>query len=86
MLLNVNVPDRAWNDLDGLSVTRLGKRHKAESVVKTTNRGARLSTGWGLPVLHRMPVRAQTFMPWPAVLFRLPRCKWISLVSARWIA
>jgi 5'-nucleotidase len=37
MLLNVNVPDRAWVDLKGLTVTRLGKRHKAESVVKTTN-------------------------------------------------
>lgn len=37
MLLNVNVPDRAWDDLQGLAVTRLGKRHKAESVVKTTN-------------------------------------------------
>ncbi len=37
MLLNVNVPDRDWADLGGLRVTRLGKRHKAESVVKTTN-------------------------------------------------
>ena len=37
MLLNVNVPDCAWDQLDGISVTRLGKRHKAESVVKTTN-------------------------------------------------
>ncbi|HQT31172.1 MAG TPA: 5'/3'-nucleotidase SurE [Thiobacillus sp.] len=37
MLLNVNVPDCSWDDLDGTSVTRLGKRHKAESVVKTTN-------------------------------------------------
>jgi 5'-nucleotidase len=37
MLLNVNVPDRAWDDLSGMLVTRLGKRHKAESVVKTTN-------------------------------------------------
>ena len=37
MLLNVNVPDRAWTDVKGLNVTRLGKRHKAESVVKTTN-------------------------------------------------
>lgn len=37
MLLNVNVPDCAWADLDGIQVTRLGKRHKAESVVKTTN-------------------------------------------------
>ncbi|MCD6705835.1 MAG: 5'/3'-nucleotidase SurE [Hydrogenophilales bacterium 17-64-11] len=37
MLLNVNVPDRARADLGGIRVTRLGKRHKAESVVKTTN-------------------------------------------------
>ena len=37
MLLNVNVPDRVWGEVAGLAVTRLGKRHKAESVVKTTN-------------------------------------------------
>ncbi|HMM46660.1 MAG TPA: 5'/3'-nucleotidase SurE [Thiobacillaceae bacterium] len=37
MLLNVNVPDRPWNDLEGLAVTRLGKRHKAEAVVKSVN-------------------------------------------------
>jgi 5'-nucleotidase len=37
MLLNVNVPDRPWDEMMGLRVTRLGKRHKAESVVKTTN-------------------------------------------------
>lgn len=37
MLLNVNVPDCPGDELEGYSVTRLGKRHKAESVVKTTN-------------------------------------------------
>ncbi|MHB1086064.1 MAG: 5'/3'-nucleotidase SurE [Thiobacillus sp.] len=37
ILLNVNVPDCGWDDLKGQRVTRLGKRHKAESVVKTTN-------------------------------------------------
>ena len=31
------MPDCAPADLNGVSVTRLGKRHKAESVVKTTN-------------------------------------------------
>lgn len=36
-LLNVNVPDVAPADLQGYSVTRLGKRHKAEPVVKSTN-------------------------------------------------
>jgi 5'-nucleotidase len=34
MLLNVNVPDLPSASLGGLEVTRLGKRHKAEPVVK----------------------------------------------------
>ncbi len=37
MLLNVNVPDVPVGALEGIEVTRLGKRHKAEGVVKTTN-------------------------------------------------
>lgn len=37
MLLNVNVPDRPAIALAGIAVTRLGRRHKAESVVKSTN-------------------------------------------------
>ena len=37
MLLNVNVPDVSWDQLDGLEVTRLGKRHKAEPVIGTVN-------------------------------------------------
>lgn len=36
-LLNVNVPDVAYDQLKGRTVTRLGKRHKAEPVVKGTN-------------------------------------------------
>lgn len=36
-LLNVNVPDVPYEKLLGVEVTRLGKRHKAESVVKTSN-------------------------------------------------
>jgi 5'-nucleotidase len=40
VLLNVNVPDVAHANLRGLTVTRLGKRHKAEPVVKSnTPRG-----------------------------------------------
>ncbi|HEY1458784.1 MAG TPA: 5'/3'-nucleotidase SurE [Casimicrobiaceae bacterium] len=39
-LLNVNVPDVPESSIRGLSVTRLGKRHKAEPVIKTqTPRG-----------------------------------------------
>ena len=37
VLLNINVPDVAHASLKGIEVTRLGKRHKAEPVVKTTN-------------------------------------------------
>ncbi|MFA6016350.1 MAG: 5'/3'-nucleotidase SurE [Gallionellaceae bacterium] len=36
-LLNVNVPDVAYSQLQGMRVTRLGKRHKAEPVVKALN-------------------------------------------------
>jgi 5'-nucleotidase len=36
-LLNVNVPDIAQGDLRGTRVTRLGRRHKAENVVRAQN-------------------------------------------------
>ncbi|MGB7182961.1 MAG: 5'/3'-nucleotidase SurE [Burkholderiaceae bacterium] len=37
MLLNVNVPSVAYSELNGIQVTRLGKRHAAEPVVRDTN-------------------------------------------------
>lgn len=40
MLLNINVPDIPYERLQGVDVTRLGRRHKAESVIKSqTPRG-----------------------------------------------
>ena len=40
VLLNVNVPDMAAGSLRGIEVTRLGRRHKAEPLVKiATPRG-----------------------------------------------
>ncbi|MEN6587937.1 MAG: 5'/3'-nucleotidase SurE [Sulfuricella sp.] len=36
-LLNVNVPDVPYESLQGSAITRLGKRHKAEPVVKEQN-------------------------------------------------
>ena len=40
VLLNINVPDVSYAELQGTEVTRLGRRHKAEPVVKTkTPRG-----------------------------------------------
>ena len=37
VLLNVNVPDVPHDQLKGIEVTRLGRRHKAQPVVKSTN-------------------------------------------------
>ena len=37
LLLNVNVPDVSYEQLEGTEVTRLGRRHKAEPVIKSTN-------------------------------------------------
>jgi 5'-nucleotidase len=37
VLLNVNVPDVPYDSIRGLEVTRLGKRHKAEPVIKTVS-------------------------------------------------
>jgi 5'-nucleotidase len=37
VLLNVNVPDVPHDQLKGVEVTRLGRRHKAQPVVKSTN-------------------------------------------------
>lgn len=37
VLLNVNVPDIPFEQLKGMRVTRLGRRHKAEPVVRSTN-------------------------------------------------
>jgi len=36
VLLNVNIPSRRFEDLAGYAVTRLGKRHPSEPVVRTT--------------------------------------------------
>ena len=35
MLLNVNVPDVPYEELKGMEITRLGKRHAAESAIKS---------------------------------------------------
>ena len=37
VLLNVNVPDIAYDQLKGMQITRLGRRHKAEPAVRQKN-------------------------------------------------
>ena len=36
-LLNVNIPDRPYEDLRGLRTTRLGRRHASEPVIRQSN-------------------------------------------------
>ena len=36
LLININVPDLPYEALQGIVITRLGKRHKAEPVIKST--------------------------------------------------
>lgn len=36
-ILNVNVPDVGWDDLDGFEATRLGYRRRAERVIRDTD-------------------------------------------------
>jgi 5'-nucleotidase len=36
-ILNINVPDLPYEQLQGIRATRLGHRHKAEPVIKSTD-------------------------------------------------
>ena len=36
-ILNVNVPDRAWDEIAGFEVTRLGHRHRAEPCIRAND-------------------------------------------------
>ena len=42
MLLNINVPDLPYDQLKGLEITRLGKRHKAEPIIHHPNQNNKL--------------------------------------------
>jgi 5'-nucleotidase len=62
VLLNVNVPDVPIDELQTLQVTRLGRRHHAEPVIKAKNRGETIY--WVGPVeQHKMPGQAPTLRP-----------------------
>lgn len=36
-ILNVNVPDRKWDEIEGFEVTRLGRRHRSEPCIAQTD-------------------------------------------------
>ena len=74
-LLNLNVPDLPSDDIVGDQATRLGFRHKAESMVKQHDPMAVRSTGWALPARRRMPVRGLIFMQSNTLPHRSRRCR-----------
>lgn len=41
LILNVNVPDRPYHELNGMAVTRLGYRHRAEGVIRSQDPAGR---------------------------------------------
>lgn len=41
-ILNVNVPDVPWDELEGFEATRLGYRHRAERVIRDTDPRGRI--------------------------------------------
>ena len=52
-LLNVNVPDVALAELKGYQSTRLGQRHKAEPVIKSSDPRGRVIYWVGPPGLEQ---------------------------------
>ena len=42
ILLNINIPDIPYNELQGTEITRLGKRHKAEPIIHHPNQNDKL--------------------------------------------
>ena len=70
VLLNVNVPDIAPEALGQLTVTRLGRRHCAQPVIKSQNPRGETIYWVDRSAMYRMPARARTSARWPTTIFR----------------
>src|SRR5882762_8502750 len=83
VLLNVNVPDVAYDALKGFEVTRLGRRHKAEAMIKTKT--PRNETVYWVGAAGG----AQDAGPGPIFTLSRPtacrshRCRWTLRISSR---
>jgi len=70
-ILNVNVPDLPFEELQGWQVTRLGHRHKSEPVIfARPTRAVGRSTGSVRPVVNRMPARVPIFTRFGTASYR----------------
>jgi len=83
VLLNVNVPDVAYEALQGFEVTRLGKRHKAEPMIKTKTPRNETVYWWALRGVRRTPGPGQIFTPSRPTACRSRRCRWTLRIRSR---
>lgn len=77
VLFNINIPNAPYDKLGAVRVTRLGKRHKAEPVVKSTTPRHETVYWVGAVGAAADAGRARIFMPSRPETFRLRRCGWI---------
>jgi 5'-nucleotidase len=70
VLLNVNVPDIALAELGGIEATRLGRRHKAEPVVKMQTPRGETAYWIGAAAASQDAARAPTSTRSPPAAFR----------------
>jgi 5'-nucleotidase len=60
-VLNVNVPDLPYEDLQGIRATRLGFRHKSEKILRDSDPTGDPSTGSVPPAVAQIRAKARTF-------------------------
>lgn len=75
MLINVNVPDIPYAALKGRVATRLGKRHKAEAVVRTVSPRNETVYWVGAAGEAQDAGEGTVSLPWPIIGCRSRRCK-----------
>ena len=71
IVLNVNVPDRPYDELNGIHATRLGFRHKSEQILKDRDPYGRPIYWVGPPAKARTQARARISTPSSMAAWRL---------------
>ncbi|CAJ1838142.1 5'/3'-nucleotidase SurE [Aeromonas salmonicida] len=71
-ILNVNVPDLPLDQVKGIKVTRLGNRHRAESVICTEDPRGQPIYWIGPPAASKMREKARISPPSSRAMSRSP--------------
>jgi 5'-nucleotidase len=73
-LLNVNIPSLPYDEMGEWRITRLGKRHPSQPVVRQIDPRGNRSGGSGRPVTRSMRARARTSTRSRTAIYRSRRC------------